>query len=102
MAQIDEAMVHRWVEDLVLVKTFIGLRFQEAILKKVAEQKGLTYRASTGEEESQGIDGYVGESPVSIKPDTYKAQALLLPESIDVGMIYYTKLKDGIALEFYF
>src|SRR3989344_2574315 len=33
---IDKAMITRWVEDLVLEKTFVGLRFQEAILKKVA------------------------------------------------------------------
>jgi hypothetical protein len=29
---IDESMIKRWVEDLILEKTFIGLRFQEAIL----------------------------------------------------------------------
>ena len=30
---IDKNMIRKWVEDLVLEKTFIGLRFQEAILK---------------------------------------------------------------------
>lgn len=99
---VDEEMVRRWVDDLVLVKTFIGLRYQEAILKKVADQKGQTFRASTAEEESRGIDGYIGSLPVSIKPESYRAQALLLPERVDIGMIYYTRLKDGIALEYYF
>jgi hypothetical protein len=102
IVQIDEAMVRRWVEDLVLVKTFIGLRFQEAILKKVAEHKNLSYRDSTPEEESRGIDGYIGTLPVSIKPDTYKVQSLLLPEHIEIGIIYYSKLKDGISLEYDF
>jgi uncharacterized protein YukE len=38
--KIDENMVEEWVRDLVIVKTFMGLRFQEAILKKAAEIKG--------------------------------------------------------------
>ena len=32
--QIDEKMVKSWVEDLVIDKTFIGLKFQEGILKR--------------------------------------------------------------------
>ena len=36
---IDRATVEQWVRDLVIVKTFAGLRFQEAILKKGAEIK---------------------------------------------------------------
>jgi hypothetical protein len=32
--KIDREMIEMWVKDLVLYKTFIGLRFQEAILKK--------------------------------------------------------------------
>ena len=31
---IDEDMVRDWIRDLVVLKTFTGLRFQEAILKK--------------------------------------------------------------------
>ena len=30
--QIDKPMIREWVEDLVLVKTFTGLCFQEALL----------------------------------------------------------------------
>lgn len=101
LAQIDRPMIEAWVKDLVLVKTFLGLRFQEAILKKIAGQKDTSYRFSSSEEEARGIDGYIGDLPVSIKPDTYKAMAQL-PESIDVEFVFYTKLKDGIALEYDF
>lgn len=31
---INESDVEKWVEDLVIVKTFTGLKFQEVILKK--------------------------------------------------------------------
>ena len=45
--QIDRDMVECWVRDLVLVKTFIGLRFQEAIPRKIADSRGLSYRLAT-------------------------------------------------------
>ncbi len=101
IAKIDRPMVEEWVRDLVLVKTFIGLRFQEAILRKVAEQRGMDCRFSIPAEEARGIDGYIGDLPVSIKPDTYKAM-MQLPETIEVGMIFYTKTKDGIVIEYDF
>lgn len=41
--KIDESIVERWIRDLVIVKTFMGLRFHEAILKKGAEIKGTGY-----------------------------------------------------------
>jgi hypothetical protein len=50
-----------WVRDLVLVKTFIGLKFREAILRKGAELKGMDWRFSSPEEESKGIDGFIGD-----------------------------------------
>ena len=99
MSKIDRDLVAQWVKDLVIVKTFIGLRFQEAILKRISEIQRCDYRLSLPEEESRGIDGYIGEKPVSIKPDTYKAKRSL-GEEIAVGFVFYTKLKDGIEIEF--
>ena len=77
---IDKQMVKEWVEDLVLNKTFIGLRFQESTLKKVASLARESYRLATPEEESQGIDGYIGSRKVSIKPITYKTKNMLHEE----------------------
>ncbi len=99
--KIDREMIEVWVRDLVLNKTFIGLRFQEAILKKVADIKEKEYRLATKEEESQGIDGYIGYLPVSIKPHTYKSKAGLA-EEITVQIIYYEKKENGITIEFDF
>jgi hypothetical protein len=75
------------------------LRFQEAILKKGAEIKGTTYRLATPVEESKGIDGYIGDIPVSIKPYSYKVKASL-PEHIEAKIIYYNKVKDGIEVDY--
>ncbi len=95
--KIDENMVRQWVRDLVIVKTFIGLRFQEAILKKIADMFNTEYRLSTPEEESKGIDGYIGNIPISLKPISYK-QKDMLPEKIDVHIIFYEKQKDGLKI----
>jgi hypothetical protein len=74
---IDKQMVKEWIEDLVLNKTFVGLRFQESILKKVAFLTNESYRLATPEEESQDIDGYIGLRKVSIKPIIYKTKNML-------------------------
>ena len=95
---IDEDMVRRWVKDLVHTKTYTGLKFQESILKRVATKKGTNYRKATPTEEVRGIDGYIGDTPVSKKPMTYKSKNML-QENIDVEIIFYDKVKDGIKVE---
>ena len=96
--KIDRTMVKAWVEDLVLIKTYTGLRFQEAILRKLSEIKGCDYRLADPYEESQGIDGFVGEEAYSVKPSTYESKPYL-SESIEVKMIFYEKKKDGVVFE---
>ena len=95
---IDKALVRSWVEDLVINKTFNGLYVQKAILAALAARFNTSYRLATPEEESQGIDGYVGDVPYSVKPDTYKTMGRL-SEVIGVKMIYYTKGKTGLKIE---
>lgn len=95
---IDRDMVKQWVEDLVIGKTFNGLYVQKAILASLAARKDESYRLADPEEESKGIDGFVGSTPYSIKPDTYKTMGRL-SELIDVKMIYYVKTKTGLKIE---
>jgi hypothetical protein len=97
--KIDRATIEQWVRDLVIVKTFAGLRFQEAILKKGAEIKGTNYRLAEPDEESKGIDGFIGDIPVSIKPHTYEVKSAL-PEYIETKIIYYSKIDDGIEVDY--
>ena len=99
--KIDRATVEQWAKDLIIVKTFAGLRLQEAILKKGAELKGTNYRLSEPYEESKGIDGYIGKIPVSIKPQDKP----LPPSAIhtfpkNIKMIYYKKVRDGIEVDY--
>jgi hypothetical protein len=97
--RIDQQTVEKWVKDLVITKTFLGLKIQEAILKKGSEIARTYYRLSNPEEESKGIDGFIGDIPVSIKPDTYNLQAAL-PEAIKVKMISYKKIQGGVEVDF--
>lgn len=95
---IDKNMVENWVEDLVINKTFNGLYVQKAILASLARKKGVNYRLASSDEESKGIDGYVGDIAYSVKPETYKTMGRL-SETINVKMIYYVKTKTGLRIE---
>lgn len=95
---IDKDMVEKWVEDLVVYKTYNGMYLQKAILASLADKYDTTYRLATVKEEASGIDGYVGTKPYSIKPYTYKTMSRL-SESIDVSMIYYDKTKTGLKVD---
>lgn len=99
MTLIDEEMIRAWVKDLVIIKTFVGLKFQEAILKRVASDMKRPYRVSDPDEEAKGIDGHIGETPVSIKPYSYESKQML-PENIEVRIIFYEKAKDGLTIFF--
>lgn len=89
---ITKKMIYEWAEDLVINKTFNGLYIQKAILQKLAQIKKENYRLATKEEESHGIDGYVGDTAYSIKSISYKTNRL--NEKINVKMIYYNKISE--------
>lgn len=96
---IDRPMIEAWVKDLVYNKTFCGLKFQSAIIAFLAGQYNKDWRFANVEEEAQGIDGFVGDTPVQIKSSTYKLEARL-GENIEIPIVYYDKKKDGISIEF--
>lgn len=98
-ARIDRPMIEAWVKDLVYNKTFCGLKFQSSILAFLADKYNKTWRLANVEEEAQGIDGFIGETPIQIKSSTYKLEARL-GEIIEIPIIYYEKKKDGINITF--
>lgn len=92
--KIDKKLVRTWVEDLVITKTFTGLYLQQIILAKIAEINQEDWRLATSDEESKGIDGYVGSKAYSIKPISYD-QKKMLPENIPVTLVVYSKNSNG-------
>lgn len=95
---IDEKMITDWVEDLLFNKTYIGLYTQEAILAYLSKKSNTSYRMANSEEESRGIDGFIGDTPYQVKPVTYKIMNPL-QENIPVKIIYYEKIKGGWKIE---
>lgn len=96
---IDKELVKKWVEDLVINKTFYGLYVQDVILSAISNKIGKSYRRASPDEESKGIDGYVGDKAYSIKPYSYKCKNMI-HDRIDVIIIYYTKTKNELVIEF--
>ena len=99
MEEIEREMVGQWIRELILAKTYAGLRFQESILKTIAAKNSTTYRLARPDEESRGIDGFIGLKPVSIKPVSYQSKSFL-PETIDARIIYYEKVRGGITFKY--
>lgn len=96
---IDKDMVKKYITDLVLVKSRKGLIYHDMVFNYLAEKEDSTYRLATPEEESKGIDGYVGEKPLQIKPHTYLNNPRLQEEFTCDIVIY----KDtGTYLEIYY
>lgn len=104
LEELEKEDVRKWVEDLVLAKTYEGLMLQDAILRKVSEVLGGNYRLATPEEESSGIDGVIilegKEIPVSIKPKSYVIQERHLPEELGGYLIIYEKKKNKVLIDY--
>ena len=60
--------------------------------------KNVDYRLAERAEESKGIDGLIGKTPVSIKPITYKLKKSLR-EEIRHKIIFYSKTKTGLEID---
>lgn len=97
--QIDKEMVREWVMDLVYTKTFCGLKVQQAVISHIAGILKRDWRLATKDEESKGIDGYIGDKPIQIKSSSYKVETYL-GQNIETPIVYYEKKKDGLVIEF--
>jgi len=97
---IDKEMVRNWVYDLVINKTAEGLIIQEFILKYLSKKFNKSYRLATAEEESIGIDGYIGNIPIQIKPQSYKTKTNVKNEKINIFTVFYSKTDRYLTLEY--
>jgi len=93
--QVDKKMTQDFVRDLVLFKTYEGFDIQEVILRKLGDKFDAETRRATAEEEREGIDGYIGDQPVQVKPETFKDN---LQDDIGVPIVYYDENKSNKAM----
>lgn len=96
--KIDDELIEKWVEDLVLVKTAEGLLIQNAVLEYLAETFGKSLMPSTSEEESRGIDGHIGDIRISVKPESYRSKTSTKHERFDAAMVYYKTTKKYLHI----
>jgi len=94
IAGIDEKLVRQWVEDLVIEKSFWGLKIQEAIILRLGKETQKQCRLATKLEESKGYDGFIEDKPVQIKPCSYKTASNVKTETLRARTIYYEKDKE--------
>lgn len=95
---IDDDMVRRWVEDLVLTKTFGGLRGQNAILPELARRLDMPLSPASSIDEGRGVDGWLGSTPVQVKPETYRKMRAL-PEERSCPVVYYWKDRSHFEVD---
>jgi len=86
---ISENDLQAWLDDFLFTKTFNGLYYQDAILKDIAEKTGKELISASPQDESLGIDGYIGGKAYSIKPESYKQTLSSHHEKINATMVYY-------------
>jgi hypothetical protein len=89
--------VKLFVENLIFEQTYTGLSLQEAIFTKMARITKKKYRPSTAKEDSRGIDGFIGEIPVSIKPTSSPVK-----KTAGVKRVYYKIDEEKHTLSFTF
>ena len=94
--ELTKEDVRAWTKDLIINKTHSGLQIQLDVLKLCAD--GQSYRLANVEEEAKGIDGFIGDEPVSIKPNTYKKTINAGKETIPYRIIYYTNGSKGVKI----
>lgn len=99
MNSIDRDLVKKYITDLVLVKSRKGLIAQEMVLDYLSKKYNTTYRLATPEEESQGIDGYVGDKPIQVKPHTYLDKPRL-KEEFPCDVVFYKDTKTYLYVYF--
>jgi hypothetical protein len=90
---IDDKIIDDWIEDLVYLKTYQGYRIEKLIRLHLGREYNAYTRKPTVDEEKKGIDGYVGECPISVKPKGYPRKNL--KENLNGVLILY-ELKSGV------
>jgi len=88
---ITPDMCEDYIRELVENKTHMGMAGEEMAIQAVGQYYGLEVRFSTAEEETQGIDGWIGDIPVQVKPDdsAFKAHVFNHPDKNKVLLVTY-------------
>ena len=92
-------LAKEYFDFLLFNKTAKGLYVEEEVLKFLCEKTGRVYRKDYSEE-SKGIDGYIGDIPVSVKPKSFKGGMSYRGINID-NYIKYCKNGNDLEIVLY-
>jgi hypothetical protein len=89
-------MCDDYIKEVVYNKSHMGMAGEEMALQSVADYYKLPLRFSTAEEESQGIDGWIGDKPAQVKPEgsAYKGHVHNHPDKDRVLLVTYVPKKQ--------
>ena len=93
LKSLEKEDVYDWVRSLIIDKTYDGLMIQAILLEEEAKKTNQPWRMASPEEESKGIDGFVGDVPYSVKPNTYCVSSASHNENINYKMLFYKQQK---------
>lgn len=93
--KINKKLVRKWVEDLVIDKSYWGIKIQEAVINSLRKLTRKKCRIATKNEEREGYDGFIGRNPIQIKPTSYKIASNVKSERLRAKVVYYEKKNDG-------
>ena len=101
LGDIDLDMCKDYVEEVVFNKTHFGMGGESTAIVVAAEHFDMPYRFSNAQEESQGIDGFIGNYPVQVKPadSNYKAHVHNHADVDKTLVIRYEKKKQVCYIE---
>jgi len=83
--RIDRPMICRWVEDLVIAKSFKGTQYHVLIIRSVPQYYNMPCRFASPAEENKGIDGFERDIPFKSRKGTAN-RFIFLWTSIHPGM----------------
>lgn len=92
-------LAKEYFDFLLFNKTAKGLYIEEEVLKFLCEKTDREYRKDYSEE-SKGIDGYIGDIPVSVKPKSFKGGMSYRGINID-NYIKYCKNGNDLEIVLY-
>jgi hypothetical protein len=93
---ISYDMCEDYIKEVIYNKTHMGMAGEEMAIQAVGSYYSLPVRFSDAQEEAQGIDGWIGEIPVQVKPEgsAFKGHVHNHPDKDRVLLVTYIPKKQ--------
>jgi hypothetical protein len=82
-------LIATWVESLIIEKTYNGMMAQVQVLSQLAQYNSMKITRATSQEDSRGIDAYIGSTSVNVKPVSYN------PVKVTADQVVYYRTDAG-------